>query len=161
MKSGKYSYPGIGVSVGGLIGFIGVLAHWFSFAVPVNGGTVTVSLSGQADWTGALALAASIGAFAFGGAYVLMSDAQIRRVLGILMSACAAFMLVMPLVGYTRVDEAVGIPAPVFSAKASVGLAVSFIGGVVAVVGALLASKETPAVAAQPEPQPEPEAVQA
>ena len=163
MKSGKYSYPGIGVAVGGLIGFIGVIAHWFSYSIPLNGVTVTVTLSGRVDWTGAIALAASVGAFAFGGAYVLMPDAQIRRVMGVLMSVCAAFMLLMPLFGYTRIDEAVGIPAAVFSVKAAAGLAVSFVGGVVAVVGALLASKEmlaSPAVTAEPEQQAEPEAVQ-
>jgi len=160
MKSGKYSYPGIGVAVGGLIGMVGVIAHWFTFSFPLGGGTATVSLSGRVDWTGAVALAASFGAFAFGGAYVLMPDAQIRRVMGVLMAICAAFMLFMPLFGYGRVDEAVGIPAVAFSAKAAAGLAVSFLGGVVASVGALLASKEmlasTPSTA-----EPEAEAVQA
>jgi hypothetical protein len=71
-------------------------------------------------------------------------------------------MLFMPLFGYGRVDEAVGIPAVAFSAKAAAGLAVSFLGGVVASVGALLASKEmlasaSPTAASEPEP----EAVQA
>ncbi len=162
MKSGKYSYPGIGVAVGGLIGFIGVIAHWFSFSYPVSGGTVTVTLSGRVDWTGAVALAASFGAFAFGGAYVLMPDAQMRRVWGALMGICAAFMLLMPLFGYKRIDDAVGIPAAVFSTKAAAGMAVSFLGGVVATVGAILASKEM--LAAEPieaEPEPQPEAVQA
>ena len=160
MKSGKYSYPGIGVSVGGLIGIVGVISHWFSYSFPLSGGTVTVSLSGRVDWTGAIALAASFGAFAFGGAYVLMPDTQIRRVLGVLMAICAAFMLFMPLFGYGRVDDAVGIPAVTFSSKAAAGLALSFLGGVVASVGALLASKEvfasSPAMS-----EPEPEAVKA
>lgn len=160
MKSGKYSYPGIGAAVGGLIGIVGVSAHWFSYSIPAEGGTVTVFLSGRVDWTGAIALAASFGAFAFGGAYVLMQDAQIRRVMGVLMAICAAFMLFMPLFGYRRVEEAVGIPAAIFSATAAAGLAVSFLGGVIATVGALLASKEvlgsTPATS-----EPEAEAVQA
>ncbi len=159
MKSGKYSYPGIGAAVGGLIGIVGVSAHWFSYSFPTDSGTVTVYLSGRVDWTGAIALAASFGAFAFGGAYVLMPDAQIRRVMGVLMAICAAFMLFMPLFGYRRVEEAVGIPTAVFSATAAAGLALSFLAGVVASVGAMLASKEM--LASTPTTQPEPEAVQA
>ncbi len=164
MKSGKYSYPGVGVAVGGVIGFIGVIAHWFSVAFPLNGGTATVSFSGRADWTGAVALAASFGAFAFGGAYVLMPDAQMRRVWGVLMGVCAAFMLLMPLFGATRVDEAVGTPTAAFSSSIAPGLVVSFIGGVVAIVGAVLASKEmlgSDVVEAPADAEPEPEAVQA
>jgi hypothetical protein len=160
LKSGKYSYPGIGAAVGGLIGMVGVSVHWFSYSFPTDGGTVTVYLSGRVDWTGAIALAASFGAFAFGGAYVLMPDAQIRRVMGVLMAICAAFMLFMPLFGYRRVEEAVGIPTVIFSATAAAGLAVSFLGGVVASVGAMLASKEM--LASTPtSTEPEPEAVRA
>lgn len=142
MQSGKISYAGLGVAVGGVIGFMGVLAHWFSYSYPLNGGTATVTMSGTADWTGSVALTASFGAFAFGGAYLLLSDPQLRRLLGVLMGVSAAFLLVMSLFAYTRIDEAVGVPAAVFSTKAAPGMAISFIGGVIAMVGALLASKE-------------------
>lgn len=142
MQSGKISYAGLGVAVGGAVGFLGVLAHWFSYSYPLNDGTVTVTLSGTADWTGSVALASSFGAFAFGGAYVLLSDPKLRRLLAVLMGVSAAFLLVMSLFGYTRIDEAVGVPAAVFSTKAAAGLAISFAGGVIAMVGALLASKE-------------------
>jgi len=154
MKSGKISYAGLGVAVGGVIGFMGVVAHWFSYSYPSNGGTVTVTMSGTADWTGSVALVSSFGAFAFGGAYILLSDPALRRLLGVLMSASAAFLLVMSVFAYTRIDEAVGVPAEVSSTKAAVGLAISFAGGVVAVVGGLLASKE---VLASRVPAPEPE----
>ena len=53
MKAGKISYPGVGVTVGGVIGFLGVLVGWFSYSYPLDGGTATVTLSGTADWTGA------------------------------------------------------------------------------------------------------------
>ena len=86
MKAGKISYAGVGVTVGGVIGFLGVLVGWFSYSYPLNGGTATVTLSGTADWTGTVALVAGIAAFAFGGAYVLIQDAKLRRTIGVLMA---------------------------------------------------------------------------
>ena len=67
MKAGKISYAGVGVAVGGVIGFLGVIVGWFKFSYPLNGGTATVTLSGTHDWTGTVAMAAAFGAFAFGG----------------------------------------------------------------------------------------------
>ena len=60
MKAGKISYTGVGVAAGGAIGFLGVAVGWFSYSVPFAGGTVTVSLSGTADWTGTAALIGAI-----------------------------------------------------------------------------------------------------
>lgn len=142
MKAGKISYAGVGVTVGGVIGFLGVLVGWFSYSYPLNGGTVTVNLSGTADWTGTVALVAGIGAFAFGGAYALIQDVQIRRTIGILMAVSSAFLLVMSLVGFGRVAEAVGVPTSLFTTATHTGLAISFVGGVIAMVGSLLASRE-------------------
>jgi hypothetical protein len=140
MKAGKISYPGVGVAVGGMLGFIGVIWTWFTYSYPAQGGSVTVSLSGTADWTGSVALIASVGAFAFGGAYVLFSDPQIRRITGVLMGACSAFLLFMPLFGLARLNQVVG-SGSVVSTKMGPGLALSFIGGVVAVVGTFLAAR--------------------
>ena len=142
MQAGKISYPGVGVTAGGLVGFLGVLVGWFSYSYPLNGGTETVTLSGTADWTGSAALVASIGAFAFGGAYVLIQDAKLRRTIGILMAVASAFLLVMSLVGFGRVAEAVGVPTAIFTTSAHTGLVISFAGGVIAMVGSLLASRE-------------------
>ena len=142
MKAGKITYPGVGVAVGGLVGFIGILTHWFAYSVPVSGETLTVTLSGTVDWTGSIALAASFGAFAFGGAYILLDDPVMRRLFGVLMSVCAAFLLMMPLFGFTRIDEAVGLPAARFTVQAAAGLVISFLGGVLATVGAFLSSRD-------------------
>jgi hypothetical protein len=142
MKAGKIMYPGVGVAVGGLVGFTGIILHWFAYSYPVNGETLTITLSGTADWTGSLALAASFGAFAFGGAYILFNDLAMRRLFGVLMSVCSAFLLMMPLFGFTRIDEAVGLPAAQFTVQAAAGLVISFIGGVFAMVGSLLASRD-------------------
>ena len=121
MKAGKISYAGVGVTVGGVLGFLGVLVGWFSYSYPLNGGTATVNLSGTADWTGTAALVAGIAAFAFGGAYVLIQDAKLRRTIGILMAISSAFLLVMSLVGFGRVAEAVGVPASNFTTATAHG----------------------------------------
>lgn len=143
MKAGKISYPGVGVAVGGLIGFLGVLVGWFSYSYPLSDGTATVSLSGTADWTGAVAMAAAFGAFAFGGAYVLLQDAKVRRIMSVLMAVCSAFLLMMSLFGFGRINDAIGVaPAAVFTTAAGTGLVISFVGGVVSLVGSFLSSRE-------------------
>ena len=48
----------------------------------------------------------------------------------------------MSLVGFGRVAEAVGAPTSVFTTAAHTGLVISFAGGVIAMVGSLLASRE-------------------
>ena len=164
MKAGKISYAGVGVTVGGVLGFLGVLVGWFSYSYPLNGGTATVNLSGTADWTGTAALVAGIAAFAFGGAYVLIQDAKLRRTIGILMAISSAFLLVMSLVGFGRVAEAVGMPTSNFTTATHTGLVISFAGGVIAMVGSLLASREMLAegsVAATEAPPASAEAVEA
>jgi hypothetical protein len=142
MKAGKISYAGVGVAVGGLIGFLGVLVGWFSYSYPLGNGTATVTLSGTHDWTGTVALAAAFGAFAFGIAYVLLQDVKLQRISGVLMAVCSAFLLIMSLSGYGRISDAVGFPAAVFTTAAGTGLVISFAGGVVAMVGSVLASRE-------------------
>lgn len=152
MKAGKISYPGVGVAVGGLVGILGVFLTWFTYSYVSSGG-VTVELSGIHDWSGSATLAASFGAFGFGVAYVLLDDPQIRRITGVLMAASSAFLLVMPLLGLARVST-VAVPAAV-STDFGAGIAVSFVGGVLAMVGAFLASRarqdEGEAVASEPE----------
>jgi hypothetical protein len=142
MKAGKISYAGVGVAVGGLVGFLGVMVGWFSYSYPLGNGTATVSLSGTVDWTGSVAMAAAFGAFAFGGAYVLFQDPKLRRITGVLMSICSAFLLVMSLFGFGRIGDAVGVPAAVFTTSAGAGLMISFASGVVALVSSFLASRE-------------------
>lgn len=154
MKAGKISYPGVGVAVGGVLGILGGLLTWFSFSYAVGGQTVTVNLSASQDWTGAVALAASFGALAFGGAYVLFDDPKIRRLTSILMSVCAAFVLVMPLFGLARLKD---VAVPGASTDWGAGLAISFVGGIFAMVGAFLASREKAGPAAAPVEAAEPQ----
>jgi len=156
MKAGKISYPGVGVTVGGVLGILGVFMTWFSFSYVVSGQGFVVHLNGTHDWTGDLALLAGFGAFGFGGAYILMDDPQIRRITGILMGVCSAFLLFMPLFGLTRLNAVAKVPGA--STSVGVGLAVSFVGGVLAVVGSFLAAREKSELEAAPAEAAEPEA---
>jgi hypothetical protein len=142
MKAGKISYAGVGVAVGGVIGFLGVIVGWFKYSYPLGDGTATVTLSGTHDWTGTVAIAAAFGAFAFGSAYVLLQDAQLRRITGVLGAVCSAFLLIMALSGFGRISDAIGFPASVFTTTVGTGLAISFAGGVTALVGSVLTSRE-------------------
>ena len=157
MKAGKISYPGVGVAVGGVLGILGVFMTWFSYSYVRGGQSFAVHLNGTHDWTGDVALIAAFGAFGFGGAFVLLDDPQIRRITGILMSMCSAFLLFMPLFGLTRLNAVA--PVPGASTDFGVGLAVSFVGGILAMVGSFLAAREktaaevAPAEAAGSEPE--------
>ncbi len=158
MKAGKISYAGVGVAVGGVIGFLGVIVGWFKYTYSLGDDTATVTLSGTHDWTGTVALAAAFGAFAFGIAYVLLQDPQMRRIAGVLGAVSSAFLLIMSLSGFARIGEAVGVPAAEFTTGMGTGLALSFAGGVIAVASSILASKEilaagpVPAVEVSAEP---------
>jgi hypothetical protein len=148
MKAGKISYPGVSVAAGGVLGILGVFMTWFSFSYVVGGQGFSVQLSGLHDWSGSVALIAGFGAFGFGAAYVLLDDPQIRRITSILMSVSAAFLLFMPIVGLMRVGSVADVPGA--STGFGAGLTLSFVGGVVAVVGSFLASRQKDAVEAAP-----------
>jgi hypothetical protein len=152
MGSGKISYAGVGMASGGLLGLLGVFAKWFGYSYPVDGGAVTTTLAGTADWTGSVAYVAGLGALAFGGAYLVLSDPGVRRILVALAGVCAILLLASSMLGYFRVEEAVGVPVREgeFATSIRLGLLISFLGGVVAVVGAFLSVREQ--LAAAPEP---------
>ena len=62
MDKAKISYAGVGAAVAGVIGILGIYSAWWE--------TDFSTYNGTADISGQLALAMSIGLFAFGGAYV-------------------------------------------------------------------------------------------
>ena len=141
-------YAGAAGAVGGLLGFAGVYLNWFEYSYQVTGGTITQYVNGTQDWTGQVAFIAGLAAFAFGAAYVLLSDPQIRKLTGALMGIGAIFLLAMSLFALTRADEAVGQPFLAGVAAGvptqvemgtSLGLWTSIVGGVAAVYGAYLA----------------------
>jgi hypothetical protein len=149
MRSERFSYPGIGVAVGGLFGALGVLADWFSYSATIAGGQLTIGIVGTEDWTGRLALVAGVSALLFGSAYILFTDPAIRKVSAVAMAASSAVLLVMSVFGALRVSEVVpalvaqtGLGDIPFSSSYAAGLGISFVGGVVAFVASFLAIRE-------------------
>jgi hypothetical protein len=149
---GTIAYAGVAGAVGGLLGFAGVYLKWFQYGYPVSGGSFTQYLNGTDDWTGQVAFIAGLGAFAFGAAYVLLSDPQIRKLTAGLMGIGAIFLLAMTLIAFTRVEDAIGTPvllgvAPGSSVEVTRdvagGLWASLVGGVVGVYGAFLAVRSS------------------
>jgi len=146
MRSERINFLAVVTAAAGLTGFIGVYAKWFSYSYPVDGGVVTMYLDGTWDPTGSIAVAAGIGAMAFGCAYILLSDVAIRRIVVLLMVISSFVLLVCSIIGFTRVAEAVG-PSPFlpgaegttpFEATVAIGLAVSFVSGILATVASVL-----------------------
>jgi hypothetical protein len=125
MGSGKIAYAGVVGAVAGIVGLIGVFAGWFS--------NDAQTVRGTADVSGQLALWASIGTFAFGGAYVVLSDPQIRRAMGALMTISAVILTIGVVWGMTRAEQV----GP--GADTATGLLTSALGGVLGIAAGLLA----------------------
>jgi hypothetical protein len=121
----KLNYAGIAGAVAGVVGLFGVFSDWWS--------TESAIYHGTADVSGTLALAMSVGLFAFGGAYILISDAGIRRAMGALMTLCAVVLTLACVWGFLRADSVAS------GASVESGLYVSVLGGVVGIAASLLA----------------------
>jgi hypothetical protein len=128
MDSAKISYAGVAGAVAGVVGLLGVYSDWWETPEAVYAGT--------ADVSGSLALAMSIATFAFGGAFVLLSDARIRRAMGALMALSAVVLTIACVWGLTRESEV----AP--GAVVATGLYVSMLGGVVGIAAGILALQD-------------------
>jgi hypothetical protein len=130
MEKGKINYAGVGAAVAGVIGILGIYATWWES--PIQG-----DFNGTADTAGVLALAMSIGLFAFGAAYVVMSDPQIRRAMGALATLCAVILTLSCVWGAVGADNV----AP--DATVGPGLIVSALGGVLGIAAGLLVLRDS------------------
>ncbi|HEX6844060.1 MAG TPA: hypothetical protein VF235_02990 [Actinomycetota bacterium] len=121
----KLNYAGIAGAVAGVVGILGVYSDWWASDTAIYHGT--------ADVSGTLALAMSLGLFVFGGAYVLLADAGIRRAMGALMTICAVLLTLACVWGLTRADQVEA------GATVESGMYVSLLGGLVGIAAGLLA----------------------
>lgn len=128
MDSGKISYAGVGAAVAGVIGMAGVYSTWWE--------TPSQTFNGTADISGSLAFAMGLALFAAGGAYVLISDAQLRRATGALATLFAVVLALACVWGVTRADDV----AP--GADLSMGLFVSALGGVLGIAAGFLVMRD-------------------
>jgi hypothetical protein len=146
MRSDRINFLAVVTAVAGLTGFVGVYAKWFSYSYPVDGGVITVYLDGTWDATGAIAVAGGLGALMFGCAYILLTDPAIRRIVALLMVISSVVLLLSSALGFTRIDEAIG-PSPLlpgavgtteFHATVAIGIGISLISGILAMVASVL-----------------------
>lgn len=128
MEERRISYGGVGAAVAGVIGIIGIYSTWWE--------TPTRSYNGTDDISGRLALAMSVGLFAFGVAYVLLSDPQVRRAMGSLATLCAVILTLACVWGVIRA----GNVAP--GAEVGPGLVVSVLGGVLGIAAGFLVLRD-------------------
>jgi hypothetical protein len=128
VDSGKISYAGVGASVAGVIGMVGVYSAWWE--------TPNQTFNGTADISGTLAFVMSLALFAFGGAYVLISDGQIRRATGAIATLAAVVVALSCVWGVTRADTV----AP--GADLSMGLFVTALGGVLGIAAGFLVMRD-------------------
>jgi hypothetical protein len=128
VESGKISYAGVGAAVAGVIGIVGVYSSWWE--------TPTANYNGTADISGTLGFVMALGLFAFGGAYVVISDPQIRRAMGALATLCAVVLALACVWGLLRADNV----AP--GATTSAGLFVSGLGGVLGIAAGFLVIRD-------------------
>jgi hypothetical protein len=128
VDSGKISYAGVGAAVAGVIGMVGVYSTWWE--------TPNQDFNGTADISGTLAFVMALGLFAFGAAYVLISDAQIRRATGAIATLCAVVLALSCVWGVLRADNV----AP--DADLSMGLFVSALGGVLGIAAGFLVMRD-------------------
>lgn len=135
MNSSKISYAGVAGAVAGVVALLGIYADWWESPEAVYAGT--------ADVSGQLALAMAIGTFAFGGAFILLSDARIRRATGALMILCAVVLSLSCVWGVMRTDEVAA------GAEVSTGLWVSMLGGLLGIAAGLLALQDVTKTDAQ------------
>jgi hypothetical protein len=130
MDSGKLSYAGIAGSVAGVVGLIGSVTVWYSLTVA----NVGITVNGTGVNAGKLALAMSVALFAFSAAYVVTSDARIRRSMAALVILTAVTLTLSFVWG---IKDAGG-------AAIGWGLWLSGMAGVLGVAAGLQAMKESP-----------------
>ncbi|HLB39139.1 MAG TPA: hypothetical protein VJM84_01680 [Actinomycetota bacterium] len=147
MDKATFSYAGVGASVAGVIGILGIYSGWWE--------TDFATYNGTADISGQLALGMAIGLFAFGGAYVLISDARIRRAMGALATLCAVVLTLSCVWALTRSESV----APF--AEISMGLYVSTLGGILGIAAGFLVMRDTAQMEAAGSPDDQPSSSEA
>lgn len=146
MRSERINFLAVVTAVAGLTGFVGVYAKWFNYTYRVEGGFIDIFLDGTWDATGTIALVAGIGALLFGCAYMLLTDAAIRRIVALLMVLSSVVLLLSSAIGFTRAGEAVtnspillGAEGPTrFTASVAIGVGISLVSGILATVASVL-----------------------
>jgi hypothetical protein len=140
MNDEKISYAGVAGAVGAIVALLGIYAGWYRFDAPVD-----LTLDATVFWAGDLALWASIATFAFACAFILFSDAGIRRAMGALMTLSSVVLVFAVVLGFVQVQTALtqaveggAVPADAAAVGGrGLGLYLSALGAVLAIAGAI------------------------
>jgi hypothetical protein len=146
--SGDINYAAWAMLGGGFLILIGIFLNWFTVSASIAGFSASVSESGTGDWTGIVALIASLVAIGAGGSAILMADPAIKRYALIAGTIAGVIALIVTVVAFFRANS-VGIDLPqegqlgaaAVDGKAAVGLYISFLGAVITTVGGALAMR--------------------
>ena len=146
MVKSEISYGGIAAAIGGLIGLLGVYIGWWQYTLTASGVAATVRVDGSTDWTGSVAVVASISVLAFGATFVIMSDRMIQRFSTWIVALGGIVLLVVAAIAFGRASDVIGTPALLvvmggsgqLATDVAVGLYASAVGGIFALVGAIL-----------------------
>ena len=140
MDSKRFSYEGIACAVAGVLGIVGVLNTWWQIG--------PLTFDGTSDASGSWAFAMAIATFAFGVAYVVMSDPAIRRISSILMAVSATLMTAAAVAGIGRADQVAA------DAEPGVGLWLTLVAGVIGIIGGYLGVRASARDASEAEAAP-------
>lgn len=126
-------------AVGGLLAFIGVYLDWFTVTTAAG----SRASDGTADWTGIVAAIAGLAALLGGGAVMVMKDSAVTKFGAGLAAVGRVFAAAGALIALLRLDPiAAGIAGGPASGSGAVGLWLSLIGGLVAMLGGWQAQRE-------------------
>ena len=124
MDTKRFSYEGVACAVAGVLGIVGVLSAWWQVGDLTFDGTNVTS--------GMWAFSFAIATFAFGVAFVVMSDPAIRKISSILMAVSATLMTAAAIAG---IGEAGDLAA---GAEPGMGLWLTLVAGVIGMIGGYL-----------------------
>ncbi len=138
-------YAAWALVIGGFLLFLGVYLKWFTISASFSGVTASASTNGTSDWTGVVAVVAGLAALGAGAAALLMSP-DIGRPARLVGTIAAVAGLIVTVIAFFRANS-VGLQLPGaggangVDATATAGLYVSFLGAVIATVGAAMSMR--------------------
>jgi hypothetical protein len=149
MDSNRISYSSVAVAVGGLFGLLGTIADWFGYQTALAGGSQgTIGVQGLDSIGGKLAAVSGLLCVLFGGLGILMPEKRgggLTALMALASVGVIGGVAIGALSGTTTVADAAhaaGVASYDFVRRA--GLLISFMGGAVAFIGAMLQATDKP-----------------
>jgi len=149
MDTTRISHSSVAVAVGGLFGALGTFTNWFGYQTALKGGgQATIGIMGLDSPGGKLAAISGLLCVLFGGLGILMPEKR-GGALTALMVIGALGLITGVTIGAiagtnTVADAAEAAGVASYNYVRQAGLVISFMGGVVAFVGAMLQATDKP-----------------